>query len=75
MGTRKRAGRNDTETEKKTLGDNVVLYDAADKDSEEEDLESFLFGLQPSHETFRHADEDETLTGLEHVPDSEVSLN
>lgn len=70
MGSRKRA-RREGKNEKTTLGNDKLLYDNSDKDSEEEDLENILFGTQPSRKTLSHP-EDEILTGLEHVPDSEV---
>jgi hypothetical protein len=73
MSSRKRARRSEGKVEKATFSNGKPLYDSADKDSEEENLENILFGAQTSHKYLRHS-EDEALTGLEHVPDSEVRL-
>ena len=72
MNSRKKARREQTKPGNKAQT-TPVWADDAGKDSEEEQLEELLFGGAAIKQNLKQRQPAQGLTGLEHVPDSEVS--
>lgn len=67
--------RRDSEKSPKKLQEVPLWAQKHQKDAEEEELEDLVFGGASFKQTLPNQDSDqEDLTGLEHVPDSQVSL-
>jgi hypothetical protein len=73
MNTHKKPRRN-AESSHKNMRETPLWAQNHQKDAEEEQLEELVFGGAAFKQTLQNHDSDqEDLTGLEHIPDSQVS--
>jgi hypothetical protein len=74
MNTHKKPRWDTGSSRKRTKGTPLWAQDYQ-KDAEEEQLEDLVFGAALKQDLQNHNSDQEDLTGLEHIPDSQVSFS